>query len=89
MPSLTFAITIVIGAFAALFSKPVFALANLLRVGTILAPGKRTVRAVLRVMGKSADIYFQNYHRVLNGHRSRPVASYWVYCWKHSCQKGP
>ena len=66
MASLPFAITIVIGAFAPLFSKRVFALANLLLVGAILTPGKRTVTAVLRVMGKSADIHFQNYHRVLN-----------------------
>jgi hypothetical protein len=66
MASLPFAITIVIGAFAPLFSKRVFALAKLLLVGAILAPGKRTVTAVLRVMGKSADTHFQNYHRVLN-----------------------
>jgi hypothetical protein len=65
MASLPFAITIVIGAFAPLFSKRVFALAKLLLVGAILAPGKRTVTAVLRVMGKSADTHFQNYHRVL------------------------
>ncbi len=56
----------VIGAFAPLFSKRVFALAKLLLVGAIVAPGKRTVTAVLRVMGKSADAHFQNYHRVLN-----------------------
>jgi hypothetical protein len=31
-----------------------------------LAPGKRTVTAVLRVMGLSEEKQFQNYHRVLN-----------------------
>ena len=38
----------------------------MLLVGAILAPGKRTVTAVLRVMGLSDDRHFQNYHRVLN-----------------------
>jgi hypothetical protein len=69
MASLLFAITIVIGAFAPLFSTRGFALANPLLVDTILALGKRTVTAVLRVMGKSADIHVQNYHRVLNSAR--------------------
>jgi DDE superfamily endonuclease len=66
MASLPFTITMLIGAFAPLFSKRVFALAKLLLVGAILAPGQRTVTAVLRVMGKGADTHFQNYHRVLN-----------------------
>jgi hypothetical protein len=66
MASLPFTITVVIGAFTPLFSKRVFTLAKLLLVGAILAPGKRTVTAVLHVMGKSADAHFQNYHRVLN-----------------------
>jgi hypothetical protein len=35
-------------------------------VGAILAPGKRTVTAVLRVMGLSEERQFQRYHRVLN-----------------------
>ena len=33
---------------------------------TILAPGDRTVAAILRVMGKQKEKQFQNYHRVLN-----------------------
>ena len=52
--------------FAELFSKRVFEHAKTLLVGAILAPGKRTVTSVLRVMGKSAETHFQNYHRVLN-----------------------
>jgi hypothetical protein len=32
----------------------------------LLAPGERTVTAILRVMGCSSDMQFQNYHRVLN-----------------------
>ena len=66
MPTLPLAIAIVIGAFAPLFSRRVFEHAKLLIVGAILAPGKRTVTAVLRVVGRSDDGHFQNYHRVLN-----------------------
>jgi hypothetical protein len=53
-------------AFAPLFSKPVFQHVQVLLLGAILAPGKRTVTQALRVMGKSQDAHFQNYHRVLN-----------------------
>jgi hypothetical protein len=53
-------------AFAPLFSKPVFQHAQVLLMGAILSPRKRTVTQSLRVMGKSQDEHFQNYHRVLN-----------------------
>jgi hypothetical protein len=59
-------IVMVIGAFAPLFSKRVFEHAKLLVIGAILAPGKRTVTAVLRVMGKRDDRHFQSDHRVLS-----------------------
>jgi hypothetical protein len=52
--------------FAPLFSPSVFSNAMLLLVGALLAPGKRTVTAALRVMGHAHDPHFQNYHRVLN-----------------------
>jgi hypothetical protein len=52
--------------FAPLFSKPVWERAKTLLVGAILAVGKRTVTACLRVTGNSQDKRFQNYHRVLN-----------------------
>src|SRR5262245_35282041 len=52
--------------FAPVFSKRVWAHAQVLVVGALLAPGKRTVTAVLRVMGLSQEVHFQNYHRVLN-----------------------
>jgi hypothetical protein len=52
--------------FAPYFSKPVWAHAHVLLMGAILAPGKRTVTAALRVMGLSEERHFQNYHRVLN-----------------------
>lgn len=53
-------------AFAPVFSQRVFRHVQVLVVGAILAPGKRTVTSALRVMGLSHDTHFQNYHRVLN-----------------------
>jgi hypothetical protein len=52
--------------FASLFSKPVWQKALVLLVGAILAPGKRTVSAILRVMSLSQSPNYQTYHRVLN-----------------------
>lgn len=52
--------------FAPLFSKRVWQSVLVLVVGAILAPGKRTVSAILRVMGLDQDPQFQTYHRVLN-----------------------
>lgn len=52
--------------FAPLFSKPVWQSALVLLVGAIVAPGKRTVSAILRVMGMQDEPHFQNYHRVLS-----------------------
>jgi hypothetical protein len=55
-----------IAAFAPLFGERVWIKAQVLLIGALLAPGKRTVSAALRVMGLSAERHFQNYHRVLN-----------------------
>lgn len=55
-----------INAFAPVFSERVWGWAKVLMVGAMLTPGKRTVSAVLRVMGLSEEKQFQNYHRVLN-----------------------
>ena len=60
------ALTRLIVKFAPLFSKRVWEHAQVLVVGALLAPGKRTVTAVLRVMGLSQEAQFQKYHRVLN-----------------------
>ena len=57
-------LTSLIVAFAPLFSKPVWAHAQVLIIGALLAPAKRTVTSALRVMGLSAEKHFQNYHRV-------------------------
>jgi hypothetical protein len=56
----------IIVAFAPLFSKRVFQSVQILLMGAILAIGKRTVTAVLRVMGLDQQRHFQTYHRVLN-----------------------
>jgi hypothetical protein len=55
-----------IQAFAPIFSKRIWQHLQVLIIGAILAPGKRTVTAVLRIMGLSQEQHFQNYHRVLN-----------------------
>jgi DDE superfamily endonuclease len=54
-----------LAAFAPEFSKPVWLLAQVLVVGAILSPHKRTVTAALRAMGLSQDKGFDKYHRVL------------------------
>ncbi len=52
--------------FEEVFSERVWEWAKVLLIGAILAPGERTVAAILRVMGYSDEKLFQNYHRVLN-----------------------
>ena len=58
--------TSVIGVFAPVSSRPVWQHVKVLLTGAILAPGKRTVTAILQIMGCSAAPDFQPYHRVLN-----------------------
>lgn len=53
-------------AFAPLFTQPTLRKALLLACGAILAPGKRTVTAALRVMGAHEQPNCGKYHRVLN-----------------------
>ena len=64
-----------LGAFAPLFSRPGWEHAQVLLVGAILATGKRTVTACLRVMGLSQETHFVNYHRVLNRARWSALAA--------------
>lgn len=52
--------------FAPLFSKPVWKSAIVPLLGAIVAPGKRTVSAILHVMGMQDEPHFQNYHHVLS-----------------------
>ena len=66
MLSLPITFTSVIGVFAPVFSQPVWQHVKVLITGAVLAPGKRTVTAVLPIMGLSAASDFQTSHRVLN-----------------------
>ena len=52
--------------FAPLFSKRVFRHAQVLLIGAILAPGRRTVSSALRAMGLNQEKRFHRYHRVLS-----------------------
>lgn len=66
MRNLPKAIIQIMRQFEPLFSERVWEWAAILLVGAILTPGRRTVAAVLRVMGLSQEQQYQNFHRVLN-----------------------
>src|SRR5436305_7478333 len=66
MPTLPAELAFIILAFRPLFDQRVWSSAQILLIGAILAPGKRTVTSVLRVIGLSDEAHFQNYHRALN-----------------------
>lgn len=66
MLSLPIAFSSAIGVFAPVFSRPVWQHVKVLMTGAVLAPGQRTVTAILRIMGLSAAPNFQTYHRVLH-----------------------
>ena len=55
----------VLAPFAPLFSKRVWQNAQVLLMGAILAPGRRTVSSALRTMGLDQQKRFHRYHRVL------------------------
>jgi hypothetical protein len=66
MPFLPAEMIVLLAPFVQLFSERVWFHAQVLVVGAILAPGKRTVSSCLRVMGLAWERHFTNYHRVLN-----------------------
>src|SRR5436309_1544739 len=66
MPILPYDIVHLLRPFAQAFSERTWEWVQLLVVGAILAPGRRTVTAILRVLGLSDERQFQRYHRVLN-----------------------
>ncbi len=68
-------LTRLIVKFAPVFSKRVWEHVQVLVVGALLAPGQRTVTAVLRVMGLSQERHFQNYYRALNRTRWSTLAT--------------
>jgi hypothetical protein len=67
----------ILSVFAPLFSRRVVEHVQVLLLGAILTPGRRTVANALRVMGRHKEQHFQNYHRVLNrAHWSSHKAAY-------------
>lgn len=54
MLSLPIACPRAIGGLAPVFSRPVWPQVNVLMTGAVLAPGTRTVTAMLRMMGRRA-----------------------------------
>jgi len=65
-----------LGMFAPLFTPSVWHHAQVLMIGALLTSGKRTVTAILSIMGLRQSPHCQNYHRVLNRARwsSRAVS---------------
>jgi hypothetical protein len=66
MPSPSLEIIQLLTVFSVAFTAPTFAKALFLISGTILAPGRRTVTAALRMMGLGDDPNYSKYHQVLN-----------------------
>jgi hypothetical protein len=66
MPRLPARFAAVILCFAPLFRHRSWQHAEVLLIGAILAPGRRTVTSILRITGLCRERRFVNYHRVLN-----------------------
>ena len=60
MPSLPSEMRVLLAPFAQLFSERVWRQAQVLVLGALLAPGKRTVSRCLRVMGLALERHFTN-----------------------------
>ena len=75
MPCLPSRFAAIILAFAPLFFQRSWQHAEVLLTGAILAPGKRTVTSLLRIMGLAHERRFVNYHRVLNRAKWRARAA--------------
>ena len=52
--------------FTDLFTRPTWSNVVVLLAGAILAPGRRTVTATLRILGRDSDPRFCTFHRILN-----------------------
>jgi hypothetical protein len=83
VPRLPSRFTALVLAFAPVFLQPrTWRRAELLLIGAILAPGKRTVTSLLRIAGLSRERRFTNYHRVLNRAAwDAPPARRHACCW--------
>src|SRR3712207_2756780 len=66
MPRLPVRFAAVMPCFAPLLRERSWRHAEVLLVGAILAPGTRTVAAILRISGLARERRFVSYHRVLN-----------------------
>jgi hypothetical protein len=55
-----------LASLADLFTRPTWSHIPLLLAGAILAPGRRTVTAALRILGRERDPNFCTLHRILN-----------------------
>src|SRR4051794_34745405 len=66
MPHLPARFAAVILCFAPLFRQRSWRHAEVLLIGAILAPGRRTVASILRITGRGRERWFVNYHRILN-----------------------
>jgi hypothetical protein len=66
MITLPESIMAVLAAFMPVFSERIWDWVQVLVVGAILTPKKRTVTSMLQATGLADTAYFQNYHRVLN-----------------------
>jgi hypothetical protein len=62
-------------SFVPLFFQRSWGRAEVLLIGAILAPGKRTVTSLLRVTGFARERHFVNYHRVLSRAAWNPRAA--------------
>ncbi len=58
--------------FRGAFTAPTWRLVLVLVMGALLAPGKRTVSACLRITGRAMAANYASYHQVLNRARWRP-----------------
>ena len=63
----------ILEGFAPLFSARIWPRVQLLVVGAVLSPGKRTVTAALRVLGLADDPAFGTFHRDAEYHGIRDI----------------
>jgi hypothetical protein len=66
MPALPTRFAEIILAFTPLFVHRSWRHAQILLIGAILTPGRRTVASLLRIMGRAHERRFVNFHRILN-----------------------
>ena len=81
MLTLPEAIISILAPFAMLFQSRTWTKAQVLLVGAVLSPGKRTVTSALRVMGLSDDRSFARFHHVLNRAAWSPLQLGRVLLW--------